>query len=288
MRHRVVFDFVLDELEAVTVVHFGFGRLGAKRAGPHASTLIATAKVAPGAGAAADPALINVIATDQLGNVIWDRNGTPMEPRRVTDTALIQRLLAAESAKFIAGTFADDEMGKTPIALAMRNPEAADQVLLALIDPAFLTAMLESVQGSRSVSLAIADAQSRKIAGTTLDEALYASTTQALPAAVTTSPALRFRGERRALSGDGAADSRLRFALDHGDARGRRAVAMVRIPAAVFDHDLRAEPVGRGAGVGAAQSDRAHLARRRRVAPDGRALRTRRQRREVRDLGLGY
>jgi len=156
------------------------------------ATVLAAAKIAPGGGASADPAVINVIATDLLGNVLWDRNGTPMEPRRVSDTALIQRLLATDTAKFIAGTFADDEMGKTPIALAIRNPDAADQIFVALIDPAFLTGMLESVQGSRSVSLAIADTQSRKIAGTTLDEALYTSTTHALPLSVTTSPTLRY------------------------------------------------------------------------------------------------
>jgi len=156
------------------------------------ATLLATAKVAPGAGAAADPALINVIATDQLGNVIWDRNGTPMEPRRVSDTTLIQRLLAAESAKSVSGAFVDEAMGKTPIALAMRSPEAGDQIFLALINPAFLAGMMESVQGGGGFSLALADGQSRRIAGTALDNALYASTTQALPASVTTSPTLRY------------------------------------------------------------------------------------------------
>ncbi len=62
------------------------------------ATVLAAAKIAPGVGASADPAVINVIATDLLGNVLWDRNGTPMEPRRVSDTALIQRLLATDTA----------------------------------------------------------------------------------------------------------------------------------------------------------------------------------------------
>jgi two-component system cell cycle sensor histidine kinase PleC len=156
-------------------------------------TLLNAAKVAPGAGVSADPALINVIATDSLGNVMWDRNGTPTEPRRVLDTALIQRLLAAsDSVKFVAGTFADNDFGKSPIALALRNPHDASQTLLALIDPAYLTAILEGIQSSRGMSLVLADSRARMIAGTAIEDGLYASTAQAIPASVSTSPTLRY------------------------------------------------------------------------------------------------
>ncbi|MBL9096637.1 MAG: PAS domain S-box protein [Alphaproteobacteria bacterium] len=156
-------------------------------------TILNAAKVAPGAGVSADPALINVIATDSLGNVMWDRNGTPTEPRRVLDTALIQRLIATpDSVKFVAGTFADNDFGKSPIALAMRNPNDASQTLLALIDPVYLTAMLEGIQSTRGVSLVLSDSRARMIAGTAIEDGLYSSAAQALPASVSTSPTLRY------------------------------------------------------------------------------------------------
>jgi len=156
-------------------------------------TLLNAVKMSPGAGATADPALLNVIATDFQGNVLWDRNGTPGEPRRVTDTALLQRLISAqESIKFVAGSFADQDFGKSPIALAMRNDDAPGQFLFALIDPAFLTHMLEGIQGSHGVSVALADGQFRKVAGAPGDDFLFGEAAKSLPATVTTSPALRY------------------------------------------------------------------------------------------------
>jgi two-component system cell cycle sensor histidine kinase PleC len=160
------------------------------------ATLLAAAKVAPGAGAAADPALINAMLVDMQGNVSWDRNGAPIEPRRLMDTKLIQLLVSApETVPFVAGPLADPEFGKSPIALAMRSADFPQHFLVALIDPAFLTRMLESVQGSRGIGLLLADTQSRKIAGTAVDDALYGHTARALPATVTTTPALRYVAE---------------------------------------------------------------------------------------------
>ncbi len=156
-------------------------------------TLLNAVKMAPGPSAAADPALLNVIATDFQGNVLWDRNGSPGEPRRVTDTALLQRLISAQdSIKFVAGPFADSDFGKSPIALAMRSDDMPGEFLFALIDPAFLTHLLEGIQGSQGLSVALADGQFRRVAGTTVDESLFGAASKSLPATVTTSPALRY------------------------------------------------------------------------------------------------
>ena len=186
--------FALEQIERESRSFIAVSGASVQAALDRTRTTIANAvKMAPGAGATTDPALINVIATDPRGNVLWDRNGTPLEPKRVMDTRLLQRLVSAEaSVTFVAGTFADGEFGKSPIALAMRNEEISDQFLLALIDPKYLTSMLEGIQGGRGASLVLADVQSRKIAGTAIDEAIYSSTAQALPASVATSPTLRY------------------------------------------------------------------------------------------------
>jgi two-component system, cell cycle sensor histidine kinase PleC len=143
--------------------------------------------------AGADPALINVIVTDNLGNVVWDRNGTPLEPRRLTDTALLQRLTAAQdSIRSMSGAIADPEFGKSPIALGMRHQSMPGQYMFALLNPSFVGGLLESAQGGRGVSVILADSQMKKIAGTRIDDALYTQAVQALPTAVTTSPTLRY------------------------------------------------------------------------------------------------
>ena len=157
-------------------------------------TVMRASKSTPGpAIAGADPALLNVVVTDGQGNVTWDRSGTPPEPRRLSDTALLQRFSAAqESTRFMSGAFADQEFGKSPIALAMRSEELPGQFVFALIDPAFLTGMLESAQGSRGVSVVLADSQMRKVAGTQIDDGLYSEAAASLPTNVTTSPTLRY------------------------------------------------------------------------------------------------
>jgi hypothetical protein len=150
--------------------------------------------VAPGSAAiAADPAILNVIATDPTGNVYWDRRGPPSEPKHIADTQLLQRLLAAQDGtKFIAGTFVDDEFGKTPSALAIRNESSPQQIFFALIDRNYLSRLMENLQGSRAGSLVITDNQSRKVAGTAVDSNLLAVSVGSLPTGVTTSPTLRY------------------------------------------------------------------------------------------------
>ncbi len=158
------------------------------------TTVIRASISAPGlAIAGADPALMNVIVTDNLGNVTWDRRGTPSEPRRLSDTALLQRLSATQdSIRYMSGALVDPEFGKSPLTLAMRSESLPGQFLFALINPAFLNGMLESAQGGRGVSVILADSQMRKVAGTQIDDALFAQATAALPTTVTTSPALRY------------------------------------------------------------------------------------------------
>ncbi|MFM9862909.1 MAG: ATP-binding protein [Micropepsaceae bacterium] len=150
-------------------------------------------RIAPGAAVAADPALINVVATDALGNVAWDKSGIPIEPRRLTDMTLLRRLSGTpESVRFVSGTLADDEFGKSPFVVAMRSDSIAGQFVFALIDPRYLTGLLESVQGSRSVGVILADAQTRRIASTTIDDSLYAQAASVIPANVSTTPSLRY------------------------------------------------------------------------------------------------
>jgi two-component system cell cycle sensor histidine kinase PleC len=156
-------------------------------------SMIARSKVAPGIAVATDPALINVVATDALGNVSWDKNGTPIEPRRLSDMTLLTKLTATpQSVRFVAGTFADNEFGKSPFAVAMRSNSIAGQYVFALIDPNYLTSLLESIQGSRGVGVVLADAQTRRIASTTIDETLYARVASAIPATASTTPSLRY------------------------------------------------------------------------------------------------
>lgn len=158
------------------------------------ATILNAVKVAPGAGAAVDPAILNVIAVDVQGNVLWDRNGTPADLRRVMDTRLVQRLAAAQAGtRFVSGSFTDSDFGKSSIALAMRSEDLpGDHYLLALIDPTYLTRLLEGIQSTRGGSLVLAGAQSGKIAGTTVDGAVYSSAVELMPASLTTSPTLRY------------------------------------------------------------------------------------------------
>ncbi|NOT40799.1 MAG: PAS domain S-box protein [Alphaproteobacteria bacterium] len=151
------------------------------------------ARISPGAAVAADPALVNVVATDALGNVAWDKNGTPIEPRRLSDMTLLNKLAATpESVRFVSGTLTDNEFGKSPFVVAMRSDSIAGQFVFALIDPRYLTSLLESVQGSRSVGVILADAQTRRIASTGIDDSLYANAASAIPANVSTTPSLRY------------------------------------------------------------------------------------------------
>ncbi len=153
-------------------------------------------RISPGAAIATDPALINVVATDALGNIAWDKNGTPIAPRRLSDMSLLNKLTGtAESVRFVAGTFADNEFGKSPFAVAMRSDSIAGQYMFALIDPRYLTSLIESVQGSRSVGVVLADAQTRRIASTTIDDALYAQVAAVIPATASTTPSLRYISE---------------------------------------------------------------------------------------------
>ena len=155
--------------------------------------LTRSARVSAAAAVATDPALINVVATDALGNVAWDKNGTPIEPRRLSDMALLRKLAATPaSVRYVAGPIADDEFGKSPFVVAMRSETIAGQFVFALIDPSYLTALLDSVQGSRSVGVVLADAQTRRIASTTIDDALYAQIASVIPANVSTTPSLRY------------------------------------------------------------------------------------------------
>jgi two-component system, cell cycle sensor histidine kinase PleC len=155
--------------------------------------LARASRISPGAAVATDPALINVVATDALGNVAWDKNGIPIAPRRLSDTTLLRKLSATpDSVRFAAGTFADNEFGKSPFAVAMRSDSIAGQYMFALIDPRYLTTLLESVQGSRSVGVILADAQTRRIASTAIDDALYAQVAAAIPATASTTPSLRY------------------------------------------------------------------------------------------------
>ncbi|MEQ1865610.1 MAG: ATP-binding protein [Micropepsaceae bacterium] len=143
--------------------------------------------------AGADPALMNVIVTDNLGNVSWDRRGAPSIPQRLTDTALLQRLSATQdSIRYMAGELSDAEFGTSPLTLAMRNDAVPGQFLFAVINPIFVSGMLERAQGGIGGSVILADSQMRKVAGTQIDDALLSQVMAALPAAITTSPALRY------------------------------------------------------------------------------------------------
>ena len=154
------------------------------------------ARISPGAAIATDPALINVVATDALGNVAWDKNGTPIAPRRLSDMTLLRKLSATpDSVRFVAGTFADNEFGKSPFAIAMRSDSIAGQYMFALVDPRYLTNLIESAQGSRSVGVILADAQTRRIASTTIDDSLYAQVAAVIPATASTTPSLRYISE---------------------------------------------------------------------------------------------
>ncbi len=149
--------------------------------------------ISPGIAVATDPALINVVATDALGNISWDKNGTPIEPRRLSDMTLLRKLAETpESVRYVAGSISDNEFGKTPFAIAMRSDSIAGQFVFALVDPKYLTSLLEGIQGSRGVGVILADAQTRRIASTTIDETLYARAASAIPANVSTTPSLRY------------------------------------------------------------------------------------------------
>jgi two-component system cell cycle sensor histidine kinase PleC len=153
-------------------------------------------RVSPGAAVATDPALINVVATDALGNIAWDKNGTPIAPRRLSDMTLLRKLTnTPDSVRYVAGTFADNEFGKSPFAVAMRSDSIAGQYMFALIDPLYLTSLIGSVQGSRSVDVILADAQTRRIASTAIDDALYAQVAAVIPATASTTPSLRYISE---------------------------------------------------------------------------------------------
>jgi two-component system cell cycle sensor histidine kinase PleC len=151
------------------------------------------ARVTPGAGAGFDPALLNVIATDALGNVSWDKNGMPIEPRRLSDLSLLSRFTSMPaSVRFAAGPFADTDFGKSPFVVVMRSDSVAGQYLFAVMDPKYLTSLLQSVQGSRGIGVALTDGQARRIASTTIDDSLYAHVAAAMPAAASTNPSLRY------------------------------------------------------------------------------------------------
>lgn len=155
--------------------------------------LARAARVSPGAAVATDPALINVVATDALGNVAWDRNGAPIEPRRLSDMTLLRKLASTpDSVRYVSGAFADTDFGQSPFAVAMRSDSIAGQYVFALIDPKYLTTLLESVQGSRSVGVILADAQTRRVASTAVDETLYARVASVIPATASTTPSLRY------------------------------------------------------------------------------------------------
>ncbi len=146
-----------------------------------------------GTYAAIDPAVVNVVATDALGNVNWDKNGTPIEPRRLSDLSLLNRLAAAPaSVRFMAGPITDSEFGKSPIAVAMRSDTLAGQFLFAVIDPAYLRGILQGIQGSKGTNVILADAQAHKIAATNIDDLLYAHVSSAAPATASTTPTLRY------------------------------------------------------------------------------------------------
>ena len=150
-------------------------------------------RVASGAAiVATDPTLLNVVATDSLGNVTWDKHGAPIEPRRLTDMNLLGQLQSAQqSVRYVAGAINDDEFGRSPIALAMRS-DTPGEFLVAVLSPAYLTRMLENVRAGRSMNVLLTDARTNVVAGTSIDEALYAQVSAALPATVTTTPALKY------------------------------------------------------------------------------------------------
>ncbi|MBP6012664.1 MAG: PAS domain S-box protein [Alphaproteobacteria bacterium] len=150
-------------------------------------------RVASGASiVATDPALLNVVATDTLGNVAWDKDGTPGEPRRLSDMNLLGQLRSSqESVRYLAGPIDDREFGKSPVALAMRS-DTPGEYLVAILSPAYLTRMLENVRGGRSMNVLLSDARTNVVAGTSIDEALYAQVAAAIPATVTTTPSLRY------------------------------------------------------------------------------------------------
>ena len=157
-------------------------------------TLIRSIAVAPGSRAVtADPAILNVVAINREGGVYWDRNGIPKQATQVSDTEIHQRLMAAsEGTQFVAGRFADAHFGSTGLALALRNPEVAEQTYLALIDTAFLSRTLGSLQGARPGSLILVDNKSRAIASTPVDRSMLTEVISSLPPNVSTSPVLRY------------------------------------------------------------------------------------------------
>ena len=141
---------------------------------------------------ATDPTLLNVIATDSLGNVSWDKHGAPVEPRRLTDMNLLGQLQdAQQSVRYVAGAISDDEFGRSPIALAMRS-DTPGEFLVAVLSPAYLTRMLENARAGRSMNVLLTDARTNVVAGTSIDEGLYAQVSATLPATITTTPALRY------------------------------------------------------------------------------------------------
>lgn len=189
--HSIALEQIERESKSYVVLTGGVVAASLDRA---RETLTAAINAAPGTQAiTSDPAITNVIATDRDGAVFWDRNGVPAEPRNLENSELLQRLqAAADGTQFIAGAFQDSLLGNSTLALAIKGSAALDQTYFALVDTAYLSRMLSSLQGSRPGSLVIVDGKSRQIAGTPIDAGLLREVVSALPSNVTTSPALRY------------------------------------------------------------------------------------------------
>ncbi len=157
-------------------------------------TLLAAIAATPGSKAiAADPAIHNVIAVNEKGEVYWDKAGMPAEPQSLASAELLQRLQSApEGTRFISGSFSDTHYGSSALALAVKGNGTVDQTYVAMLDTAYLSRNLASLQGTRPGSLVIVDGKSRPVAATPFDESLLREVISSLPPNVSSSPVLRY------------------------------------------------------------------------------------------------
>ncbi|MBI1209882.1 MAG: PAS domain-containing protein [Alphaproteobacteria bacterium] len=139
---------------------------------------------------ASNPALLNLMLVDSGGALIWDKNGTTGEPRRIGDIGLLSSLKAS-SAAFVTGRFTDAIYGRTPFAIAFKLQDAPGQALVALIDPAYLTRLLTRAAGDGQ-SVILADPQTGVVAATQTEPTLVDKAIAALPAAATATTALHY------------------------------------------------------------------------------------------------
>ena len=158
-------------------------------------TAIAAIAAAPGTAAVvSDPGLSNVIAVDSNGDVYWDKSGMPSQPWSLAGSGLLQRLMARPEAPFVSGAIDVPQSRLGSLGIAIKAPDGADRIHVAVLNTDALIASLEGIRGARKEGLFIVDSYSRTIAQTERNSApasLLGEVLSSLPPGISSSPLSR-------------------------------------------------------------------------------------------------